>query len=241
MGVAIGVALAHSASMQNPASQDWATVAQARLLDAAIGLAPEVGWNGRLIRRISHAVGLSDPDVELLLPKGASDLSALLSRRHDSQALAALGGIDASKLKVRERIHAAVEARIEAAMAEEAAVRASGAYLARPGRLPLALQLGWESADGLWRWAGDESTDENHYSKRAILAAILATTLAVRMAVGHEQARKHLSNRIDLVMAFETWKAKRAPRPSAWGKAAAQALGRLRYGDRSTEPPPTAP
>jgi ubiquinone biosynthesis protein COQ9 len=243
--VANGAGMAHSVPMTNPAYQDWAADAQSRLLDAAIRLSPEAGWSGRLVQRIAKAVDLSEADVELLLPRGASDLSALLSRRHDRTALEALGRIDSAHLKVRERIHVAVEARIEAAMADEAAVRASGAYLALPVHLPLALRLGWESADVLWRWAGDQATDENHYSKRAILATILATTLAARMAVGHEHARKHLSSRIDQVMAFETWKATRAPKPGEWGKQAAEALARFRYGARrhdaaGDDPPPPA-
>jgi ubiquinone biosynthesis protein COQ9 len=227
--------------MLNAAYQDWTSDAEERLLDAAIRLARELGWHGHLIQRVGKDTGLSDADVELLLPKGASDLSALLSRRHDRKALEALQGIDAAQLKVRERIHTAVEARIDAAMADEAATKASGAYLAVPVHLPLALRLGWETADKLWRWAGDEATDENHYSKRVILATVLATTLAVRMIGGHEQARKHLSGRIDQVMAFEKWKATRAPKPSEWGTAAAELFGRMRYGPRHSDPaPPTS-
>ncbi len=233
--------LAHTGHMPNAAYQDWASDAEQRLLDAAIRLAPELGWGGHLVQRIGQETGLSSADVELLLPKGASDLSALLSRRHDRKALAALGGIDAAQLKVRERIHAAVEARIDAAMADEAATKASGGYLAVPVHLPLALRLGWETADTLWRWAGDAATDENHYSKRAILSAVLATTLAARMVGGHEHARKHLSGRIDQVMAFEKWKATRAPKPSEWGKAAADLLGRMRYGARHPDRAPPAP
>ena len=40
--------------------------------------------------------------------------------------------------------------------------------------MPLGLRLAWESADALWRWAGDTATDENHYSKRVLLAGILS-------------------------------------------------------------------
>ena len=218
--------------MSNPASKDWAAEAEERLLDAAISLRPTGGWNGQLVQRAGRQCGLSGADVELLAPKGASDLSALLSRRHDRRALEALSHIDPAGLKVRERIHAAVEARIEAAMADEAAMKASAVYLALPVHVPLALRLGWETADALWRWAGDEATDENHYSKRVILSAVLATTLAARLAGGHDQARQHLSARIEQVMAFEKWKAK-APRPADWSKAAAAFLGRMRYGARA--------
>ena len=230
--------LAHNDPMPNAAYHDWVADAEARVLDAAILLSPEAGWNGVLLQRIGKETGLSGADLDLLLPKGAADLSALLSRRHDRQALEALQAIDAGQLKVRERIHAAVEARIEAAMADEAAVKASAAYLALPMHVPLALRLGWETADGLWRWAGDEATDENHYSKRAILAGVLATTLAARMAGGQVRARKHLARVIDQVMAFEKWKATRAPKPGEWGQAAADRLGRMRYGARQPRPAP---
>jgi len=218
-------------------SDDWATDAEARFLNAAVRLAPALGWNERLVHEAEAEIGLSRAEGELLWPKGATDLAALLIRRHDEQTLAALAKIDVRQLKIRERIHAAVEARIDAGMADEAATRACHRFMAAPSRLPLSLRLGWETADKLWRWAGDTATDENHYSKRAILATILATTLVARMVGGPEQARKHLSGRIDQVMAFEKWKATGAPKPSEWGKAAAGWLGGLRYGPRRSDQP----
>ncbi len=222
--------------MARPLHHDWAVDAENRLLDAAIALAPEVGWNGRLVQRAGEAAGLGHADVELLLPKGASDLAALLIRRHDDQALEALAKIDVTQLKIRERIHSAVEARIDAAMRDEKAAAACRRFLALPVHAPLALRLGWETADKLWRWAGDEATDENHYSKRAILSTILLTTMAARLIGGHEHARKHLGERIDQVMAFEKWKATGAPKPSEWSKGLAEMLGRIRYGARNTPP-----
>lgn len=215
--------------------EDWLTETEERLLDQAVRLAPERGWNERLVADAGKALGLGAPDLELVLPRGAADLAALFSRRHDQQALAELGTIDVSKLKVRERIATAVETRLDVAMRDEAAVRAVRDFLLRPAHAPLALRLGWETADRLWRWAGDTATDENHYSKRAILGGVLFTTTAVRLASGPEAARRHLSAQVDRVMAFETWKAKSAPRPSEWGKAAAGMLGRLRYGARHSD------
>ena len=46
------------------------------------------------------------------------------------------------------------------------AVRRALAILAMPQNVPLALRLGWPTADRMWRLAGDTSTDFNHYSKR---------------------------------------------------------------------------
>lgn len=209
---------------------DWAEAAEQRTLDEALKLVHTHHWNKTLVEAAAEAAGLSKSEAELVFPYGARDLSALLSRRHDAVALKALGQIDSSKLKVRDRIHAAVEARIEAAMTDEEAVRKSGAFLALPPNMPLGARLLWESADKLWRWAGDTATDENHYSKRLILSTVLASTLAARMAGGHEHARKHLAGRIDHVMKFEKFKASVPFKPVEAGKTLAGVLGALRYG-----------
>ena len=209
--------------------RDWADAAEARVLEEAIRLAPTLRWNVELVKAAGKAAGLSHADAVLLLPKGPDDLAALLFRRHDAMALADLARLDVANLKVRERIHAAVSARIEAAMADEAAVKCASAYLASPVHAPLALSLGWASADALWRWAGDTATDENHYSKRAILSAVLFSTMAARLSGGRDRAEAHLKARIDNVMTFEKWKAG-LPTPANVAKDAAAFLGRLRYG-----------
>ena len=211
--------------------RDWLAEAEERALEAALRLAPELGWNDRLADAALREAGLNMRERRLVLPGGARDLAALLSRRHDRLALRVLGETDAKSLKVRQRIHAAVEARIEAAMADEAALRRANGFLALPQNALLAMRLAWETADALWRWAGDEATDENHYSKRVILSAVLLTTLAARLAGGAEHARRHLSGRIDQVMGFEKWKAK-LPKPSEAGTDLAGWLGKMRYGAR---------
>ena len=211
-----------------PDSTDWAADAESRLLDAALPLVPELGWNSRLVRRAAKAVGLSEPESELLLPGGARDLAALFSYRQDEAALTALSAVDASQLRIRERIARGVEARVEAAVGDEAASRSWLGYLALPQNLALGGRLFWASADVIWRWAGDTSADASHYSKRAILAGLLSSTLAVRMSNTPAAAQTHLERGIEGVMAFEKFKARLGPRPFA--AAAAEALGRFRYG-----------
>jgi ubiquinone biosynthesis protein COQ9 len=206
---------------------DWADEAEFRVLDAAITLAPTVGWNSRLVARAGAAAGLSAGETMLLLPGGPRDLAALFSSRHDQAALATLSELDPKALKIRERISRGVEARLDAAATEGEALRRWAGYLALPPNLPLALKLVWESADVIWRWAGDRATDENHYSKRAILAAILVSTLAIRLNAGREAASANLATQIGRVMAYETWKAK--IHPAALATQLASALGRLRY------------
>jgi len=207
---------------------DWADRMEQAVLDAAVQRAPALGWNGRMVRAACEANGLSRGDEELLFPNGARDLAALLSRRHDDRAMASLGEVDPKSLKIRERIARAVSARMEAGAADLEATRRCAAFLALPLNADLGLRLAWESADAIWRWAGDTATDENHYSKRAILSSILIPALTMRWFDGREPAEAFVARRIENVMAFEKWKAGKdfgAPL-----RQAAEALGRMRYG-----------
>ncbi|MDB5433618.1 MAG: rpsU-divergently transcribed protein [Caulobacter sp.] len=205
----------------------WAEEAEQRVLDGAVSVAPQSGWRGAYVRAAREA-GMSVAEAELLMPGGARDLAALLSRRHDQTALETLAKTNPSPLKIRDRIRAAVLARLDAAKADQEAVRPWAGFLAFPTNLPLALRLVWESSDHLWRWAGDTSTDENHYSKRAILSGILISTLAIDLGQGRDAALTHLNARIDNVMSFEKWKA--GFKPSDLAKDVAAALARIRYG-----------
>jgi ubiquinone biosynthesis protein COQ9 len=207
---------------------DWAAETEASLLTAALRHVETNGWTRRLLAAAARDIGLSAADADLLAPEGPRDLAALLALRHDRAALAALDSVDPAALKVRERIRAAVLARVEAAMADAPAVRRWMGFLALPANAALGLRLLWASADTLWRWAGDTATDENHYTKRALLAEILATTLAIRLTAGAPAAAAHLDRRIAGVMAFEKWKAGLGR--ANLGERLAGTLARLRYG-----------
>ena len=217
-------------SETHPPAGDWAAKAEQQVLDHALVLAPQEGWTSRLAMKAGRAAGFSPGETELLIPHGARDLAALLSRRHDALALAALKDVDPAKLKIRERIAAAVTARLDASARDEGAVRRWAGFLALPANVALAGKLAWESADVLWRWAGDTATDENHYSKRGLLAGILTGALAIRLASGRADALAFVDRRIADVMAFEKWKATTTLRPGATLAQLAAGLGRLRYG-----------
>ena len=190
-----------------PVQGDWADRMEQAVLDAALPLAPSLGWNGRLVRAACDASGLSEGDQELLMPHGARDLTALLWRRHDEAAMQALAAIDPATLKIRERIARAVSARLEAAAADGEAEKRAAGFMALPTNTDLALSLTWETADGLWRWAGDTATDWNHYSKRVILSGILIPAMTMRLFDGKDAADAFVAARIENVMTFEKWKA----------------------------------
>ncbi|CAN7644208.1 COQ9 family protein [Phenylobacterium sp. LjRoot225] len=214
----------------DPTKGDWTKDAEQRLLEQAIRFAPIEGWTSRMTRLAGQAAGFSEGETELLLPRGPADLAALFSRRHDARALLMLQATAPETLKVRERVARAVEARLDAAGDDEAAARRWAGFLALPQNLAVGAQLAWESADTLWRWAGDTATDENHYSKRALLAGILTGAVAIRLNAGRGAALRFADRRIDEVMRFESWKAASGFKPTQLMETAAAVLGRMRYG-----------
>lgn len=134
-------------------------------------------------------------------------------------------------LKIRERIRTLVQFRLDAVAGREEALRRALSIMAMPQNAAEALRIGWRSADLMWRLAGDNATDYNHYTKRTILAGIYAATLAVLIndkSDGKAETSAFLDRRIDGVMRFEKAKA-RLLDPERERFSMTRFLGRLRY------------
>ena len=78
---------------------------------------------------------------------------------------------------IRDRIGGIIRLRLEQLSPHREAVRRALALQMLPGRAPNAIIGLYRTVDAVWRAAGDDSTDFNYYSKRAILAAVYSTTL----------------------------------------------------------------
>ncbi len=139
-----------------------------------------------------------------------------------------------AELKIRDRIKELVTFRLKAVEDIDEAVRRAMSVMAMPQNARRSLQMGWRSADIMWRLAGDTSTDYNHYTKRTILAGIYSATLAFFVnddSEGKEKSYEFLDRRIEGVMKFEKAKAKFTSREVEL-PSLTRFLGRLRYPSR---------
>src|SRR3546814_3022421 len=71
-----------------------------------------------------------------------------------------------SEMKMRDRIAALVQARLDMVKMHREALRRAQSLLALPQNLGKAAKYGWRTADRIWRLAGDQATDFNHYRDR---------------------------------------------------------------------------
>ena len=137
----------------------------------------------------------------------------------------------AAAMKIRQRITALVEARLAAAAPNREALRRALAILAMPQNAASGARLGWRTVDAIWAQAGDTATDYNHYTKRATLFAVYASTIAVFLNDESEEyadTRAFLARRIEGIMRFEKWKAGVVKRGENM-PSLSRFVGRLRY------------
>jgi len=189
------------------------------------------GWTDKAVDAAAAQLGVDQAVARLAFPKdqpGKIDayiaaVDAAMAAHFTPEVIAAL--------KVRERIRELVWFRLQAMGPAREAVRSALAILAMPQNAILGLQIGWRSADLMWRLAGDSATDFNHYTKRLTLSALYAATLLAWIddqSEGWTETSAFLDRRIADVMRFEKWKAgwrgSSERRPSF-----SRFLGRLRY------------
>ncbi len=189
------------------------------------------GWGDAATDSAAQSLGVSPGVARLAFPGGAIERIAAWIARIDADMAAALPAATLAALPVRERIRRLVEFRIDAVSGQEEALRRALAIMAMPQNARTAVKLGWNSADAMWRLAGDTATDYNHYTKRTILGGVYAATLGVLIddaSPGKADTRAFLARRIEGIMRFEKAKA-RLLKPSDERFSFVRLLGRLRY------------
>lgn len=193
-------------------------VADMTLDELRVALAPHLapnaafdGWGSKAVEAAADAIGADRDVAKLAVPGDAVGMIDLWFADIDRRMAVALPPETLGAMKIRAKITALVEARLDALAPDREALRRAVAILAMPQNAPRAAKLGWRSADAMWRLAGDTATDYNHYTKRAMLAGIYAATIAVFLndeSEGHAETSAFLSRRIENIMQFEKAKAK---------------------------------
>ncbi len=180
------------------------------ILATALDEAAVQGFSDGLVAVATQKAGLTAAQGVLAFPNGGVDLAAFFIREGTREMSAALAEIDMPALKIRERITRAVLVRLEIDAPHKVAATRAFDLLACPAHAGLAARLLGETADAMWRAAGDTDTDGNFYSKRAILCSIYAATRLVWLSDDSpdmQATKSFLDNRIANVMQFEKGKA----------------------------------
>jgi len=189
------------------------------------------GWTSKAVDSAAAQLDIDPAQARLAFPKDAPHMIEAWIQGVDAAMEAHFTPKRIAAMKVRDRIRALIWYRLETMGSAREAVRTALSILAMPSNVPLALRIGWHSADLMWRLAGDTATDYNHYTKRMILSGVYGSTLLAWLddqSEGWTETGAFLDRRLAGVMRFEKWKAawrgNDLHRPSL-----TRFLGRLRY------------
>jgi ubiquinone biosynthesis protein COQ9 len=181
----------------------------AKLLDAILLHVPFDGWS-----QVSFAAACQDCDIDVSIasiqcPRGALDLAVMFHQAGDQAMQRQLDDMDLSGLKFREKVTAAVRARIEV-IADKEAVRRGSTLFSLPQNAIEGAGLIWGTSDAIWTHLGDTSADVNWYTKRASLSAVYGACILYWLgddSPDHAATWDFLDRRIENVMQFEKAKA----------------------------------
>ncbi|KAG8524333.1 Ubiquinone biosynthesis protein COQ9, mitochondrial [Galemys pyrenaicus] len=228
---------------------------QHRILTAALEFVPAHGWTAEAIAEgaqvcisedLTKSLGLSSAAASMFGSDGSelilhfvTQCNAQLSRvLEEEQKLVQLG--QAEKRKTDQFLRDAVETRLRMLIPYiEHWPRALGILLL-PQNIPPSLSLLTSMVDDMWHYAGDQSTDFNWYTRRAVLAGIYNTTELVMMqdsSPDFEDTWRFLENRISDAMNM----GHTAKQVKSTGEALVQGLMGAAVTVSATQPSPPPP
>ncbi len=179
-----------------------------RVLSEALPEIPQTGFSQETLAAAAEKAGISRRELHDAFPGGPADLVETFSHWAD-RMMAGNVAANPEDAHLRDRVAAAVRARIEVLNPHKEAARRAAAFLALPHNAPLAAKLMMRSVDAMWRAAGDRSSDFSWYTKRAILAGVYAATFAWWLSdssEGNSATWTFLGHRIDDVMQLEKFR-----------------------------------
>jgi ubiquinone biosynthesis protein COQ9 len=184
------------------AAQDFSAM-RARILEKTLTHVPFDGWSEKALFRGAEDAGYASAMALDVFPGGVSDAIDCAAEAADAAMLATLEKMDLGPMRMRERVAAAIRARLEMSAPHREAIQRALAILALPQNLPLAARTLWRTVDAIWYAVGDSSTDFNYYTKRGLLAGVYSATLVYWLndhSPGNADTWAFLGRRIDEVM-----------------------------------------
>ncbi|WP_247886811.1 COQ9 family protein [Azospirillum sp. SYSU D00513] len=134
------------------------------------------GWSTQSLRDGAQMAGHDTATMHRAFPGGIPELVEHFGNWTDRRMLEELESKPLAEMRVRDRVSLAVRTHFEVLEPHKEAKRRLIAYLAMPQNLGLGLRMLYRTVDAMWYAAGDTATDFNHYSKRALLSAVLSSS-----------------------------------------------------------------
>jgi len=135
------------------------------------------GWNDKLFYNIAAKLKFKFSEIAVLFPEGYITLLEMYLDTVNNQMTEDSKKINLIRLRVHERVKELVILRLKIMSREKELISKTYFHLLLPQNFKIASRCLYKSVDQIWFVAGDNSTDFNFYSKRAILASIYSMVM----------------------------------------------------------------
>jgi len=169
------------------------------------------GWNDQALKQAVAAAGFEEKFTDLIFENGVIDIADFFISSIDQEMIKKIKGLQLSKMKVRDKIKTVVKIRLMLDNEHKLSVKKLINFYSHPKRVAYALKNSYKIADLIWYEIGDQSTDFNFYTKRAILSKVYIRTLNYFVDDNSKDNTKtwqFLDQQVEKVMRFAAFKAK---------------------------------
>lgn len=174
-----------------------------RVLLAALPHVAFDGWTETALNAGAIDAGYTADDARRFFIDGPLDAIALFADWADAAMAVEMEKLDLENMRVRDRIKAGVQLRLEIVEPYKEAVRRGTTVLANPLNAAQACKHTYKTVDEIWYQAGDRSVDYNFYTKRGLLAGVYGSTVLYWLAdtsENHAETWAFLDRRITDVL-----------------------------------------
>ena len=130
------------------------------------------GWNEKLFTLITKNNKFKIEEILALFPNGYLSLLEFYLQELNIQMTLSAKNLSLNQMKTHKRIREIILLRLKINQDEKDLIKRTYFTLFLPQHSKIALMALYKTVDQMWFLAGDNSTNFNFYSKRAILASI---------------------------------------------------------------------
>ncbi len=133
------------------------------------------GLNKTMLIKVTADCNLSEGDLGRFFPEGLYELKELFFYETDKEMIKILNKANDDSIRIRDKIYNGVMIRLEIFQKNKNAVK--HIFVSEASTPIKSFKNLWNTADLIWRAAGDNSTDYNHYTKRLLLSWVYLSTI----------------------------------------------------------------
>ena len=161
------------------------------------------GFNKNMLIQAAENCNLSKGSLGRLFPEGIYELKEYFFNETDIEMLKKINRIKSKNIRIRDKIYNGVIIRLEIFQKNKDAIK--HIFVSESSNPIKSIKNLWNTADLIWKSAGDTSTDYNHYTKRLLLSWVYLSTLLCWFNDAKKDIKEtklFLNRRIDEVLQF---------------------------------------